>query len=115
MDFCSPDEFNRIVNEARVVIAHAGLGTIAVAIKQGKPIVVVPRQASLGEISDNHQFLTAEQLGAESKILVAYEIADLPAKLREAESFVPATSTGSQEICQAVEAFIEGVVAKKGR
>ena len=115
MEFCSPDEFNRIVNNARIVIAHAGLGTIAMAIKQRKPIVVVPRQPSLGEISDDHQFLTAEQLEGEGKILVAYEIADLPAKLREAASFAPAVSTGSQDICQAVEEFIEGVVAKKGR
>jgi exopolysaccharide biosynthesis glucuronosyltransferase PssE len=115
MDFCSPDEFNRIVGDARLVIGHAGLGTIAVAIRQQKPIIVVPRKPSLGEISDDHQFLTAEQLEAEGKILVAREVGDLPARLQEAKSFVPVASTGSQDICRAVEAFIEEVVAEKCR
>lgn len=115
MDFCSPDEFKRLVNEARFVIGHAGLGTIAVAIRQRKPIIVVPRKPSLGEISDDHQFLTAEQLEAEGKILVAREIEELPARLQEAESFVPVASTGSQDICRAVEAFIEDVVAQRCR
>ncbi|UCD51008.1 MAG: hypothetical protein JSW27_26225 [Phycisphaerales bacterium] len=115
MDFCSPDDFKRIVNDARLVIGHAGLGTIAVAIRQQKPIIVVPRKPSLGEISDDHQFLTAEQLEAEGKILVAREVEDLPARLREAESFVPVASSGSQDICRAVEAFIEEVVAQRCR
>ena len=115
VEFCSPQEFDRIVADARIVLSHAGLGTIAVAVTQGKPIVVVPRKPSLGEISDDHQFVTAEQLEAEGKILVAYETTDLPAKLRQAESFVPAASTGSQDICRAVEQFIEDVVARKCR
>ena len=111
--FCSPQEFNESVAEARVVLAHAGLGTIAVAVTQGKPIVVVPRKPSLGEISDNHQFATAEQLESEGKILVAREVGDLPAKLRQAKSFVPEAGTGSQGICQAVDAFIEQLAARR--
>lgn len=114
VDFCSPQEFTEKVAEARIVFAHAGLGTIAVAVTERKPIVVVPRKPSLGEISDNHQFVTAKQLETEGKILVAYEIEDLPGKLKQAESFVPEASMGSQDICRAVDAFIEELVARKG-
>jgi beta-1,4-N-acetylglucosaminyltransferase len=113
VEFCSPQEFTEKVSASRIVLGHAGLGTIAVAITQRKPIVVVPRKPDLGEISDDHQFVTAKQLEAEGKILVAYEIEDLPGKLKEAESFVPQVSTGSQDICRAVDAFIEDVVARK--
>lgn len=115
MDYCSPDAFRGFVAEARVIIAHAGLGAIALAIQQGKPIVVVPRKASLGEVSDDHQFTTAKWLEAEGKVLVAYETEDLPSKLQRAETFVPVRSTGSENIRKAVEEFLEDIAAKKRR
>jgi len=115
MHYCSPDVFKRLVTEARVIIAHAGMGTIAEAISQRKPIIVVPRKGSLGEHFDDHQFATARELEAEGKVLVAYETAELPARLQQAAAFIPAQSVTSDGIQKAIEEFIEGVIAKKCR
>ncbi len=113
LDFCSPEAFQDSVSEATVVIAHAGMGTIAEAVSRGKPIIVVPRKRSLGEHFDDHQFDTAKQLEAEGKILVAYEVTDLPARLEQARTFVPVQSTGSEDIRKAVDDFISEALARR--
>ena len=33
MNFCSPDEFKNLISKAELVVSHAGVGTIAQAIK----------------------------------------------------------------------------------
>ncbi|MHC4572974.1 MAG: glycosyltransferase [Planctomycetota bacterium] len=114
--FCSPDDFANLVSSARLVVSHAGMGTVIQALKQCKPLIVVPRCRSLGEVGNNHQFATARQLEAEGKVLVAYDVSQLPARLKEADAFTPSQSNGSEKILQTVQGFIlEEVLAKKLR
>ena len=113
LEYYSPDEFVKVISQARIVIAHAGMGTIIETTKQGKPIIVVPRKVKLGEANNDHQFDTAKTLEREGKILVAYETEYLPEKFKEAETFVPSQGKGSQEIIDAVQAFINDVIANR--
>jgi len=115
IDYCSPSEFVNFINEARLVISHAGVGTMGETIKRSKPIIVVPRKASLGEVGNDHQFITAKQLHAEGKILVAWDVAELPVKIIEAETFVPVRDNGAEKIIQTVEAFINKLAEQKGK
>ena len=75
--FVAPDEFNKIFSEARLIIAHAGMGTILSALKQQKPIIVVPRLASLGEHRNDHQMATAMRMHELGYVNVAYDKAQL--------------------------------------
>ena len=50
------------LSEARVVVAHAGAGTILSVLQAGKPLVIVPRMARFGEVIDDHQLELAEAL-----------------------------------------------------
>ncbi len=113
IEFCSPSEFREMVSEAKFVISHAGMGTIIETVQQGKPLVVVPRKAELGEVDNDHQFATAKQLEKEGKMLVAYDISELPARLKQAKTFVPVQSEGGREILRVVQKFIDDFVARK--
>jgi len=66
---------------ADVVIAHAGMGTILTALEMGKPILVMPRRAELGEVRSNHQVATAEKLLAQGKVSVAMDEHELLSRL----------------------------------
>lgn len=111
--YCSPTEFLDFTAESKIVITHAGIGTIAQALKLRKTVIVVPRKAELEECYDNHQQTTAKQLEKEGKILVAYETCQLLNKLGEAETFVPAEGQYGKEIIRAVETFIEKLQSRK--
>jgi UDP-N-acetylglucosamine transferase subunit ALG13 len=55
-------EFDALFDRADVVVAHAGMGTILRALERARPLIVVPRQASLGEHRNDHQLATVERL-----------------------------------------------------
>lgn len=80
-----PDYAARIAG-ARLVVAHAGVGSIVSAGEQGKPIVVLPRRAALGEHTSDHQVETAGWLRDKPGIHVAATEADLPACIATASA-----------------------------
>lgn len=58
----TPKQFNDYFDRAEVVISHAGMGTIVRALELQKPLLVMPRKASLGEHRNDHQLATAARL-----------------------------------------------------
>ena len=76
-NFLEPSEFAARFAEASVIIAHAGMGTILSALHAGKPILIVPRRASLGEQRNEHQLATARRMREIGKIAVAFDETEL--------------------------------------
>jgi len=73
VDFLPPDEFNTLFAKARLIVAHAGMGTIISALKLGKPIIIMPRIASWGEHRNDHQMATAMKLDELGYVYAAYD------------------------------------------
>jgi UDP-N-acetylglucosamine transferase subunit ALG13 len=76
--------FARTVEEARLIVAHAGMGSIITALQARKPIVVMPRDQGLGEVTSDHQFATARRLQGKPGVFVAMRELDLVDCLAEA-------------------------------
>lgn len=72
------DRFDRHCAEARLIVAHAGMGSIISALAAGKPIVVLPRRAHLRETRSDHQFATAERFSKRPGVFVAWTEVELP-------------------------------------
>lgn len=77
-----PPEFGALFAAARVVVGHAGIGTILTAKSQAKPLIVMPRRHALGEHRNDHQLATARYVEALEGIRVAWDAADLGTLLR---------------------------------
>lgn len=69
---------------ARLMVAHAGTGSILTALDRGVPVIVMPRDHRRAEHRDNHQSQTARQLEKMGLVSVAWSESDLP-NLIEAE------------------------------
>lgn len=54
--------YQRVITQARVVVSHAGIGTVLAAQEAGIPVVLVPRRAELGEHRNDHQIGTVRSL-----------------------------------------------------
>lgn len=72
-----PHEFREKMEGARVVVSHAGIGTLLVAKQLSKPIILFPRRADLGEHRNDHQMATARQLEHAPGVYIAWDHADL--------------------------------------
>ena len=53
--FLSKDEFDKYMNEARIIISHAGVGTIIEGLKLHKKMIVAARKKEYKEHVNNHQ------------------------------------------------------------
>jgi UDP-N-acetylglucosamine transferase subunit ALG13 len=88
--FLQPPEFKRRFNEASLIISHAGMGTILSALRYGKPILVVPKRASLGEHRNEHQLATARRMKELGLVHVASDEIELGEMLDGLDSIQPA-------------------------
>ncbi len=107
--FLEPADFHRRFTEASVIVAHAGMGTILSALRYGKPIVVMPRRASLGEQRNEHQLATAKHLQALGKIHVALDEHELLAFLDGLAQLKPLASVGphaEQRLIETLRTFL---------
>ncbi|MGB3553979.1 MAG: glycosyltransferase [Jannaschia sp.] len=84
-----PAAFTTLFVQARVVVAHAGIGTILSARQVGRPLVLVPRRHALGEHRNDHQMATARQVAALPGVHIAWEEGDLVALLDPARTLEP--------------------------
>ncbi|ADU13864.1 glycosyltransferase [Asticcacaulis excentricus] len=73
----TPQEFDKRLLSARVLVAHAGIGTILSVMKAKKPLVIMPRLASLNEHRNDHQIATANQMSRLPGIYVAHNSRDV--------------------------------------
>lgn len=88
-DFIPLDEMDKYIEQADLVIAHGGVGTIFSAIKKGKKVIAVPRLAKYGEHINDHQIEICEELEKEGYILYYKDgkdkLDDLIEKVRKKE------------------------------
>jgi UDP-N-acetylglucosamine transferase subunit ALG13 len=70
-DFLTYEQMDEAIQEAAVIISHAGPGTIMLAAEAGKVPIVVPRVHALREHVDDHQVLFAQRLREERTIVLA--------------------------------------------
>jgi UDP-N-acetylglucosamine transferase subunit ALG13 len=79
VDYVSFDRFVELVKEARVVVTHAGVGSILTTLMNGKRPVVVPRLARYAEHVDDHQLELSRRLAEIDVITLVEDPAHLSA------------------------------------
>jgi UDP-N-acetylglucosamine transferase subunit ALG13 len=77
VDYVSFDRFEELVRSSRAVVTHAGVGSVLVALRNGKRPFVVPRLSRFGEHVDDHQLEFALRLSALDVVTLVEDPADL--------------------------------------
>jgi UDP-N-acetylglucosamine transferase subunit ALG13 len=106
----APAEFEILVGEARLIVAHAGIGTVLTAARCTKPILLMPRRANLEEHRNDHQLATVRKLAGRPGILVAMDETELPERIEEGlalRDHAAAQSPTARQLHAALAAFIE--------
>lgn len=81
--FMSGVKFDETVIDCRVIVAHAGIGVMMTAETHGKPLIIMPRRADLGEHRNDHQEATARRFADVPGITVVHTAEELEETLRE--------------------------------
>jgi UDP-N-acetylglucosamine transferase subunit ALG13 len=97
---------------AELVVAHAGVGSVVAAGEHGKPVVLLPRQARLGEQRNDHQLDTVAWLRGRPGVHVAEDETALPARIAAARAAADGVQavpgTAPAEFLGRLRAFVLG-------
>jgi len=83
------EEFQERIKNAKVVITHAGVGSILNCLELGKVCIAVARLKKHNEVIDDHQMEIAEAFGKMGLIIPVIEVEELENALEKAKSFKP--------------------------
>ena len=99
--------FDECFKKASSVMSHAGIGTITVALKNHKPLLVMPRMKRYKEHVNDHQVATAKKFEELGHILAVYDVKDLPNGIRKLKNFIPRERKASPDaIAERIRRFL---------
>ena len=99
------------MRSARVVVTHAGVGSVMVALSTGKRPVVVPRRKRLGEAVDDHQLQLGRRFARAGLVtLVEMETALADALASEQAAAMPPSAANT--LAHDLRSFLEGIIAR---
>lgn len=81
--------FEEQLARCELVISHAGIGTIATALRFYKPMVALPRRAALAEHVNDHQVGTGHRYAELGHLILADQVDQLPSAIATARAFKP--------------------------
>ncbi len=97
-----------LIQEADVVISHAGVGSIICAIRAGHTPIVFPRVKRHSETVDDHQVELATALEERGTVRVTWTPEDLPAAIQSLPPRGAAAAGDAGRLSAAVRAAIFG-------
>ena len=107
-DFLPFERMVELIEQADVVVTHAGVGSIMCAVQAGHVPVVFPRLKRYSEAPDDHQVELAKALAAQGTVVAAWSADDLAETVAHAPSRGPARAPRGQELIASVRAAIYG-------
>lgn len=107
-EFQPREELLHRYEAARVIVTHAGIGSIIDALKAAKPLIVVPRLKKFGEHNTDHQLELARAVERRGWGRVVIEIEELA----EACANPPAAYEGYAPAKEPLVAFVRGIVVE---
>lgn len=91
------EEYEQIINNADLIITHAGVGSILTGLKKNKKIIAAARLKEYGEHTNNHQLEILNEFYKKGHILKLENFAELPDILKIAKTFKPKKYTSNNK------------------
>lgn len=107
-DELSPDEINKLIEKADIIITHGGVGSIINSITRGKKVIAVPRLKKYNEHVNDHQIEIIDSFNENGYIIGIHNVEEIEKALKQIENFKPQKykqNTGN--IIKIIEEFIE--------
>ncbi len=104
------EENEELIKSARLVIAHAGVGTILDCRRLEKQLIIIPRRMGLGESYDDHQFEIANAVSASKSAIMINDVTELKNTIESMQtSSTEESFTGKNRLISAIKNVIKGI------
>ena len=89
LDLIPEEELAKLIEEARLVITHGGVGSILGAIGKNKKVIAIPRLKEYKEHVNNHQIQIVENFDKQCYIKGVFDINKLSETIEKINEFIP--------------------------
>lgn len=102
------EELKKLVDKASLVITHAGVGSISIALGKGKKVIAVPRLSKYSEHVNDHQLDIVNEFANKGYIIGIKDVSELKDAIIKSKDFVPNEyKSNSEKLIKIIEGFIE--------
>ena len=112
VDFLPFDELTAYLQQSRLAVMHAGVGSIAVALANGVRPIVVPRLHRYREAVDDHQLHLAKRLDAIGSVYLVEDPALLAGSLDRRTEQAPVHLERAGPIVEELRAYVASVLGE---
>ena len=114
IDYLPKPELEEQIAKCRILITHAGVGSIFDGLKNNKKIIVVPRLSKYQEHVNDHQIQIASELEKEGYVISVTEKRTQHKALKEIEKFTPKKyKSNNKNMIKLVENYIDNHERRK--
>lgn len=104
------DELEKMVENADLIITHAGVGSIEMSLEKGKKVITVPRLKKYGEHVNDHQIEIEKEFNNEGWLIGVDDVEDLDKALIRAKGFKPKKyEVDSSRMVNIIKTFIDKI------
>jgi len=106
-DFCTQEEINHLINDADLLITHAGVGSITNALKREKKVIVAPRLSKYKEMKNDHQLQIMEAFAKKGYVLPLIDFNQIDDMVKISKNFIPNKyESNVKNVISCIEDFI---------
>jgi UDP-N-acetylglucosamine transferase subunit ALG13 len=109
-EFLPFDDLTEYVRRSRVVVMHAGVGSIAVALAAGTRPIVIPRLRRYREAVDDHQLHLARRMAEVGSVRLVEDTARLPGVVEDTSESATAHSLPRGRIVEDLKGYLDRVL-----
>ena len=107
----SKENLEDLIKQAELIITHAGVGSIEMALEQNKKVIAVPRLKKFGEHVNDHQKDIEKKLDEKGCLIGIDDVSKLGIALKKVKKFIPKKyeKSNSDEIIYIIKTFIDKI------
>lgn len=113
-DFKPHAELLDLQRDARVIVAHAGIGATRDALSLGKPLILVPRRKYFGEHMNDHQLEIAEAVTRRGWGATVHDIDELDALIENPPAPAQAYKPDRERLVSTLRNSINAIAEARG-
>jgi UDP-N-acetylglucosamine transferase subunit ALG13 len=114
VEFLPFEEMVETMRRARIVVTHAGVGSVMTALLAGKRPVVVPRLHRYGEAVDDHQLLFGRRLAEGGLAVFVDDLAELRSIVENHSSELETVLRPDRRLVLELQGYVSSRLAPPG-
>jgi beta-1,4-N-acetylglucosaminyltransferase len=108
-DFVDEEGMIDHIQKARVIVTHAGAGTILTILTHGKKMILVPRAQKFGECFDDQQLEISKLLEESGEAIAVYDLDNLQSAIKNADQISLKQKIGDKRLVQFLKKTLTGM------